>query len=300
MSFLTILAALLTSTPAGGFAVKRRDRQLDRTRRVGDDTGWGSRSIFVAGLEGSGHHFLEDLWERLHKTAGFKIQDVDLPVHWCCPAEWIKQDGYTDMVLTFESLEEGPVYMFPTEYSYPCGKARHDNRRDRFFPRIDWISEAATETATDFHVIFLYRPMEDVLAADCLHRKMEGRPGPDSCNLQVETLMSNADHLLTQMDSVRKKGPHQVQCMVYGDLPQMINSMESALGIDLNLGDAMRQTWQPSQAEDDRKSLEWWPAMVDRLRDFDAELLKTCNASPRISNSSNFLDMFHHSEGPLL
>lgn len=249
----------------------------------------------MAGLEGSGHHFLEALWTKLQGTAGFNVLDAPLPVFWGCQSEWIKKSGYMEMVGTFQSQRKGAVYMLPSQYSYPCGKASHEDRRDRFYPHINWISEAASDTSTDFRVIFLYRPMKEVLAADCLHRRMES-----SCVLQAETLVQNAAHLTAQIDAVRKEGHHGVQCMVYGDLPEMIGSVEKALGIDLDLDETIREIWRPSDVDDPEVMYpEWWPKVARTLWKADAQLLESCNAGSRISTSENLFETFRFS-GPLL
>lgn len=292
MGHLAGLLALLAAVASSCLVATRRPaaQQLSRSD---DRAESGSRTLFVAGLEGSGHHFLEALWAKLQGAEGFNVQDVAIPARWGCPGEWIREAGYLDMVATFDGLQAGGLYMFPSQYSYPCGKASHEDRRDRFYPHINWISEAASETSTDFRVIFLYRPMEEVLAADCLHRKMEA-----SCTLQAETLVNNADHLTAQIDAVRKKGHHGVQCMLYGDMPQTIGSVENALGTDFELGDAIRDLWRPSEAEALASKYDWWPKVVGTMRKANEKLAAACNAAPRIS-SSNFLEAFRYS-GPLL
>ena len=276
--------------------VKRRpaERQLaraGRAGRAGNDRESAPRVIFTAGLEGAGHHFLMYLWEELRHKAGFDVQDLAMPTPWNCTlgCEWNREPGYSEMVKGFQGLHKGAVHLLDMGFawSYPFGLSTHENRRDRFHPHMLWISEAASATATDFRVLFLYRPMEELLAADCVHRLFE-----PSCNLQAETLVNNADHLATQIDAVRARG-HRVQCMEYGDLPQMIDTLESVLGIDLELGEAMRDIWHPAESHTEFPAD--WPEIVSSIRAADEKLLKRCKAGPRIAHSSNVLEILRYS-----
>merc|ERR1719329_784973 len=61
--------------------------------------------------------------------------------------------------------------------------------------------------------------------------------------------------------------------MMYGDLPQMIGSIQNALGIDLELEEAIRNLWRPSVVEDyDAKFSNFpklrdaWPEMRESMR----------------------------------
>lgn len=274
-----------------------------RVGHTGDDTASGATAVFVAGLEGCGHGFLLALFEKLG-SAGY-IQDCPMPKHWNCYSmcEWNKGGGEKDMVTTFQGLQEGPVYILKSE-SYPYGTGfnnevptesdpnYHEDRRDRFHPHMDWISEAASKTSVDFRVLFLYRPMEEALAASCVHRKFEA-----TCTLSAETLVKNAEYLVSQINDVLTRG-YFVQCMMYGDVPQMIGSIEGALGTDAELSKIINDVWRPETGRTQVFPADWSQA-VDIMRAADKELHKLCKASPRISDSSNFLEMLHYS-GPVL
>jgi len=264
--------------------------QVARAGHAGNDKESAPRVVFTAGLEGAGHHFLMYLWDALRHKAGFDVQDLAMPTAWNCTlgCEWKKEPGYSEMVRAFQGLHNGAVHLLNMGYawSYPFSLTTHENRRDRFHPRMDWISQAASATATDFRAIFLYRPMEEVLAADCIHRRFE-----PSCNLQAETLVNNADHLATQIDIVRERGQF-VQCMVYGDLPQMIGPLENVLGIDFELDEAMGDLWSPAESHTEFPGD--WPEIVSSIRAADAKLFKRCNDGP-IAHYSNVLEMLRYS-----
>eukprot|EP00408_Alexandrium_pacificum_P010020 CAMPEP_0171229544 /NCGR_PEP_ID=MMETSP0790-20130122/38935_1 /TAXON_ID=2925 /ORGANISM="Alexandrium catenella, Strain OF101" /LENGTH=72 /DNA_ID=CAMNT_0011695727 /DNA_START=87 /DNA_END=301 /DNA_ORIENTATION=+ len=67
-----------------------------------------------------------------------------------------------------------------------CCQGNHEERAHSCQPRLDWLAQAARDAGVNLKVLFLYRKLEDCLAADCLHRDME------ACLNQTETLISNA------------------------------------------------------------------------------------------------------------
>lgn len=231
------------------------------------------RAVFVAGLEGSGHHLLEDLWHILREARGFNFRELAMPPSWHCGMKWDQARGWIDMVHAFDGLDAGVTYLLPAKASYPCGSGSHADRRDMFFPHADWVSEVAFDAGADFHVLLLYRPIEQILASDCLHRRFE-----DSCALAAETIEANAAHLVDQIAVMRKAhGSHKVNCMVYGDVPQMISSIEQVIGDGtVSVNATVRSLWQEPTRVDLSRIMPLPAEVVERLTYIDKQLLSIC------------------------
>jgi len=203
--------------------------------------------LFVAGLEGSGHHLWFDLIQTLYKKAEskslpFQLRQTWLPprvtdlatglereVTWQCEHRWEYEDIELGVKL-FENItnhlghygdedyDEEAIWITPEAcLSYPCGHGTHKQKQNDFIPRADWLAEAAARVdGLELHVGFLYRPLEELLVSNCIHRQME-----DTCDLYVETLITNAGALLGQLRAIDAMPSFQkplVQCLRYGDL----------------------------------------------------------------------------------
>jgi len=234
--------------------------------------------VFVAGLEGSGHHLLEALWRVLFDATAFHFRELGMPPQWHCGMKWDQGKGWLDMVRSFDALDARFTYLLPAKASYPCGSGNHTSRRDDFFPHVDWVSQVAFDTGTDLRVLLLYRPIEQILAADCLHRRFE-----NSCALAAETIGANARRLVDQVTAMRQAhGGPIVKCMVYGDLPQMISSIEKVVSNDtvrVDVGAAMRSMWQKPAPADLSRMAPLPAEVVERLTVVDKELLSICMQS---------------------
>jgi len=195
------------------------------------------RLIFVAGLEGSGHHLLQDLCDKLE--AHFPVKSFGSPDDFhksqVIPGigcRGISYDAKHYVVLRQKMQELNPqyVHMLPRMMSYPsCGGSRgYLARRDFMHPHMGFFARAADEAGFDLHVLFLYRPIKECLRAGCLHRLFED----GDCEKYAHILVSNAGILLRQLKGM---GGSRVHCFRYdSDLASKIAAVDDAFGPRMN------------------------------------------------------------------
>lgn len=229
----------------------------------------GAQLVFFAGLEGSGHHFLEELL----REESVDYASAPLPPQWNCGSTWNRQH-YSDAVGRFRSRGSGTVHVLPQQMSYPmCCLSNKTGRMHTCHPRTDWLAEAAQEAGADLQVILLQRSLADSLAASCLHRHFE------PCANQTETLISNAKILAGHMKSLR---PEQISCHRYGELESMKTAVQEAFGgtVPQHLVDVV---WEDSTSTDSRNQVDGWDDMVSQLQESELMLEQICMRSKQLT-----------------
>lgn len=274
-------------------------------------------TVFVAGLEGSGHHLWFDLVEKFYQQEKFGYLPFDVretwfpatvtdsstglvrEVTWQCEHRWT----YDDMELGVELFEnitnhlghnddnenynEDVIWILPRAcLSYPCGGggATHEQKRDDFAPRADWLAEAAGRVdGIELHIAFLYRPLEELLVSNCIHRQME-----DSCDLYVDTLVTNAGALLGQlraMDAMADFEKPLVKCLRYGDLDNFAEGLGHLFDHRMSFTSIVGDIWKPNSTDMDtdhhydenpRDMVPNWDKLVKSLEHMDKELSEAC------------------------
>jgi len=221
--------------------------------------------IFFAGVEGSGHHFLEAIMRQT------KYTEIGMP--WPCGGTWTRT-GIPELVRSMQRLRPGDIAVLPQQHSYPCGALdSHDQRRDRARPVIPWLLEAAQQANVALDVIFLSRELEDCLAADCLHRRFE------RCPAQAATLAANGLELARQLRAVPNEAVH---CFPFGNLGVMEQTVRK-LFPGRQAGRLVRELWRDKVGLGRRNSEPGWDSDVRQLAEADAELSRECKAHKRLS-----------------
>jgi hypothetical protein len=273
-----------------------------------------STALFVAGLEGSGHHLWYDMVQamyedREHGTLPFQLRQTWLPpsvvdkatgseriVSWQCEHRWKEEDldlgvelfgNITNHVGHYgdEGYDEGAIWITPEAcLSYPCGAGSHDQKRNDFIPRADWLAKAAALAGVDLHVAFLYRPFEELLLSNCIHRQIE-----ETCDLYADTLISNAGALLGQlraMDAMPIKQKPFVQCLRYGELDAFPQGLGNLFNHKMEFDSILGQIWKPNSTdwnqdhhygENPRDLVSNWDDLVESLQSMDAQLKAACD-----------------------
>lgn len=292
------------------FLLQRSTARKPRVKR-------SSSALFMAGLEGSGHHLWYDLVQEMYQEADkgtlpFQLKQTWLPpkitdpitglnreVTWQCEHKWKHEDiefgvelftNITNHVGHYgkEDYDEDAIWVTPEScLSYPCGKGTHEQKRNDFIPRADWLAEAAALVdGVDLHVGFLYRPLEELLLSNCVHRQLE-----ETCDLYVDTMLTNADALIGQLraiDAMPKSKQPLVQCLRYGDLASYPTGLGVLFDHKMSFESILGQIWKPNSTdmnqdhhygEDPRELVANWDELVDALRGKDAELQAMCDAA---------------------
>jgi hypothetical protein len=233
--------------------------------------------IFIAGVEGSGHHFMQKF---MNRVVG---QHIEFPPAWRC-GHRPSSEGIAAMQESMARLETGRTYMLydicpDCQASYPCGPgsgsnaARHLARNGEHWPRLDWIAQAADGAGVLLHVILLYRTLDDCLASDCLNRNFE------DCDGQAETL-ATAGAALASQASVVSVGPAQMSCFEYGDLDSLAAAMDDIFGDGQVPEDLITSVWEDRAPRGrPRESVQNWADLVGRLGSADNSLRDVCQKS---------------------
>jgi len=201
-----VIFALVSS--AGALTLKKsRARSLDTEKRP--------KVVFIAGLEGSGHHLLEKITPSKHYNR------IEFPGTWQCNVEWQQKEKEL-FVSQLRNLSTDAIHVLPQQFSYPmCKAGGHEGRMTVHHPRLDWIREATSEAGVSFHVIQLHRSLDDSLASGCLHKKIE------NCPQQTETLVANGKFLA---EHLQQFSPDERLCFRYSDAESMEKALVSAFG----------------------------------------------------------------------
>lgn len=237
--------------------------------------------IFLAGVEGAGHHFMHKFMNRIVPN------HITFPPAWPCGGPW-SPDGKVAMRDKLTGLQKGGMYMLydhscqaacDSMSSYPCGGGSHYNRNQNWWPLLDWIAGAAQDAGVVLHVIFLHRNLEDCLAADCLHRHME------SCDNQAQTLSHVGSVLAAQLwttfgvDHENAINPANVSCFQYGDLDTLNAAMDDIFGKGRVPQDLIDTVWQDRPARGQRAAISNWHDLLGTMARSDSALSEACRAS---------------------
>jgi len=251
--------------PAGATPASPSNRQPSHQR---------ARLVFVAGLEGSGHHLLTALSSELQKHFPVSLWDKGTFIRGIsCHELDYDADHQTKLVHKFQELDPSYVHVLPTVLSYPhCGIRRgHIARRDAFHVHLGFIAKAAEEAGADLHVLFLHRPIMESLVADCIHRQFE------SCEPQSQTLISNADIMLRQL---KMMGGARVHCFRYtSDLESMAAAVDAAFGPGMNSYNDLRNVYKAA-AHHAGPTIRLSSAAQQGMERADAALEQACRGLP--------------------
>jgi len=225
------------------------------------------RVIFSAGLEGSGHHFIRSVMESIPHSV------VRMPPQWGCSVMgtiW-SEDGIPVMQDIFRELHPPTLWVLRDD-SYPCyGTGNMEGRRQHlpFHPRVDWMYQAAAAANIDLHVLYLYRPLDDALAADCIHRHFM------SCSEQAAYLNSEGALMLEQLRNIP---PNIISCFRYGNLDVMEKTVSRH--VESKQAEKLVDTlWSDHVGHDRRESISGWNATVEAFSQLQRELDMMCTAA---------------------
>lgn len=269
-------------------------------------------ALFVAGLEGSGHHLWYDLVQAMYNetekgTLPFELRQTWLPgkyyesglvreVSWQCEHKWKHSDldlgvelfaNITNHVGHYHQEDYGDdaIWITPEScLSYPCGQGTHKQKQNDFIPRADWLAEAAALVdGIQLHIGFLYRPLEELLMSNCIHRQME-----ETCDLYAETLLTNAAALLEQLQAIHAMSPSEkpiLQCLRYGDMATFPRGLGVLFNHKMDFHSILGEIWKPNSTdgaqdhhydEDPRGMVPNWDELVESLQSMDAQLKDAC------------------------
>jgi len=265
---------LLQRSVGAKLASAPREQEPDRSVRL----------VFVAGLEGSGHHLLEAVSDRLAEHFPIHLwKEIDEYHHSGivpgigCHSVAYNASTYAQLLQKFREMDPHYAHMMPRMLSYPhCGMSRgHFARRDFMHPHLRFFDNAAKEAGVDLHVLFLYRPLSDALVAGCVHRLFEH----GDCEAYADTLTSNAGILLRQLKRV---GGARVHCFRYGgEAEGMAAALDAALGPGMHSYADLSDIYE---VKEHNETLTDWPQLSDGasqgLHRADEALQQACNGLP--------------------
>merc|ERR1712228_702128 len=131
------------------------------------------------------------------------------------------------------------------------------------------------QPGVELHVILLYRPLVECLRSDCMHRRFE------TCDLQADTLQSNANILIKQIQS-SFDFPGPVHCFKYGNNESMKSAVRHAFSISdspaINSSSIFDTAYKPrTRTSEDMSQLESLRLhYADSLAEPDKALLTLC------------------------
>jgi len=275
-------------------------------------------AVFIAGLEGSGHHFFEELFQQLlykqgNGTLPFqvgnawfanpyldKVTGSKRETTWRCGSQWKKEDMdlgvdfFTNLTKHVWDLKgsgglghvdkddygDDPFFVTPMGcLSYPCGLATPEHKKSDLLPRADLLAEAAATAGVDMHVGVLYRPPEELLAANCIHRRDWTQD--QTCEGAVVTQIASAKGLLSQLraiDAMPLARRPLVQCLQYGELDTLIPAVGKLFNNEMSFEPIIKDIWKPghTNSQNPADSVPNWGKLVVSLRQVDAELRAAC------------------------
>lgn len=171
----------------------------------------GGKAIFLAGVEGTGHHFWMDVFQACTRSGRCREPGASFVRRlW-----WNKDnlDSLTNVFQTENLHAKSPTLVlngFLHQMSYPdCGI------RD---PRMDNYFRAAIAAGDELKVLVLLRDADHLLASD---KRRFGR--------SASTLVASADKLLHQLKALPRKS---FMCVDYESLPRVAPKVEKYLSAD--------------------------------------------------------------------
>lgn len=241
-------AAGVTDSNQSGVARGRSKAGRGGDRAVQPST--KPRVVFVAGLEGSGHHLLETLWTELQSAmpaVAFRHVNVSMfnilsnspaPGETMLAALSAVRDNFDKA-----PAGEQAIWMLPECVSYPCGGVGdHNGRQGQLYsPNFIEYMEVAEQVGVELHVIFLFRPIEDCMTASCVHRDFE------PCDELVDTVLASEKNLAAQLWQLPAEA---ATCFEYGDLDSMTLALEEAVGYGLQARETIERNWEDKAEEE--------------------------------------------------
>lgn len=173
-------------------------------------SGDGARVLFIAGLEGAGHHLIE----AITKKTGIAAMHIPHGCHIKRTTQEFKN--------IFSKLKPG-LHLLPQQYSFPCAGD---------FPNLPGMIEAANQTGVSMHVIFLHRKASDCLKANCITRKF------GTCDAKSSDLREFVGYM---EDSAKLLDNDQKSCFKFGDMQSMKEALEPFFGKKIH--DIIEQTF---------------------------------------------------------
>jgi len=243
--------------------------------------------VFIAGLEGSGHTLIEGIAGRIIEGSTVMKSVLSFPKDWECGTVW-DEHGIGEMVSKMRQLQNGAVYVLPRATYPQCGladpknkklKLDHAKRRDKYHPRLDWIKQAADHADVEFRTILLYRPLEDVLASNCLHSFSE------PCQGESQTLKKNAFFLVGHL---RQLDAGTIQCFKYGHVDKMQTALQQTFGQAGGYTELVKKVWtdrgdeEQKEHQDIRHLVPGWQAMLKDMSMADSALRGICQSVGRV------------------
>jgi len=281
-SLALALGAALALPFAAGVALLRDEEAEDvRQARLWLSPAQAKKTVvFVAGIEGSGHHFIHAVVDAAIQQQHKKITRVWMPKAWTCGEVW-KESGIDDMAEKLQALPDGEAYILEDIRSYPeCGVFKgyveHEERLNLYHPHLPWIKQAVEKAGGQLRVIFLYRDMEDCLAANCLHRTIDF-----DCHSEAEVLKKNSVFLASD---IYHMNAGDVSCFEYGKMDTMIASLKAAFGESIMTDQLVKHVWQDAQrGEDNRLNVDKWYTTVDSIKEGAGALKGLCKQYRQLS-----------------
>jgi hypothetical protein len=253
---------------------------------------------------------MEAFWKDLEEAAGWPAADTPLAKRISLDLNsMLVRDAKVNATMhaAFKTLHKDPyanntVWMLPALASYPCGgcspypcKSGGDGHNDRdaglYNPNVLWYAEAARKAQVDFRVVYLYRPMDELLLTNCVRDPIE------QCDDMAKTMSLTGRKLAAQL---RGLPPSSAFCVRYGELEQMAQALQVAVGRGLEADGVMRRGWAPSGAaaqgcntaagnECDTGGPELGPNLAEELADADSDLEDLCNSLDPTSGSEHLI-----------
>jgi hypothetical protein len=184
--------------------------------------------LFVAGLEGTGHHFFDTVFRKAKLS--FAKYATTLKGSWSqfgmmrSGKSWSREDLDENVKYLTELAKLNPgklLYLyFAASSSYPNGQGTHHDRLANRQPDMVLLKEACDRAGVDLKVIVNVRQDADTLVATCKHRHDLER-----CENQSETLRANTDVMISQVSTLvtnaSARGQASVKCARYGNLLEL-------------------------------------------------------------------------------
>lgn len=179
----TAMAVCVAATPASPELVSLEHNDSAVVQKT--VVSWTMRFYFPVGLEGTGHHYFMQVQRQLFKSNRKLVQlshGVEPRDYAVSRAMGTTAESYVERLNAsrshMRSLAQqaedlkypGTITTFRARYSYPNGygpdKALH-------YVDLRTLAEEAEEAGVDFRVLYLRRPVKDMLIANTIHREFQ-------------------------------------------------------------------------------------------------------------------------------
>jgi len=220
--------------------------------------------LFIAGLEGTGHNFFNEVFSHSHLDFAAYVQV--LRGSWnqhgmmVSGRSWSREDMDVNVRYLSDLAREHPGKLLHLNHAssslYPNGQGTHDQRLHHRQPDMVLLKEACDLAGIDLKVLAMQRSDADTLVATCIHR-----PDLEPCETQYITLGVNMGVMTSQISQLvanaSARGPASVRCAHYGDLLELGEALASMV-VDPNdqamSRDAIRAAWSGSEYHHDPRS----------------------------------------------